>query len=467
MTSVLLPPITPAVLNAPTVYHADSGLTIIAEQLPIEAVNLNIWLNVGSAIEPDPINGIAHFLEHMVFKGTPDLAIGEFERRIEACGAMTNAATSQDYTHYYFTSAPQDFARLAPLQWDVVLNPSFEPGAFTREAQVVLEEIRRSSDSPSRRNFQRMTDLAFQSSPYRRPVLGSEAIIAGLQPEQMRSFHQTWYQPSAMTAVAVGNLPVEALLDITLRSFEQAYARSSDQSSHRSPDPVPNCASGQALPSSLSSHSPAAQPPTFQPELPFTQIERQDYVDPALQQARLVMLWRVPGLDAIEQTYALDVLASILGQGRTGRLVRDLREERGLVSGIGAGNLSYRMQGLFQVYAQLPEEHLETVEAAIVEAIATVRTHFVEPSELERVRVQTANRFVFSNERPSDRANLYGYFHTLCGDLSVGLNYPDAIRAVSARDVQTAAQHYLHENAYGVVTVRPGEGDGLQPSGSC
>ena len=108
--------------NAPTIHRLANGLTIVAEQIPVEAVNLSLWLGVGSAIETNEINGIAHFLEHMIFKGTTRLESGEFEKRIEQRGAATNAATSQDYTHYYITTAPQDFAELAPLQVEVVLN---------------------------------------------------------------------------------------------------------------------------------------------------------------------------------------------------------------------------------------------------------------------------------------------------------------------------------------------------------
>jgi predicted Zn-dependent peptidase len=152
MTSTLLktPP-----LNAPTIKTLPNGLTIVAEQMPVEAVNLNVWINVGSAVESDDINGMAHFLEHMVFKGTPRLQSGEFERLIEQRGAVTNAATSHDYTHYYITTAPQDFAQLAPLQLDVVLNASIPDEAFERERSVILEEIRRSEDNPQRRTFRR------------------------------------------------------------------------------------------------------------------------------------------------------------------------------------------------------------------------------------------------------------------------------------------------------------------------
>jgi zinc protease len=430
MTSALLPTTPTVPLNAPTIHTTDCGLTIIAEQIPVEAVNLNLWLRVGAAIESEAIDGMAHFLEHMLFKGTPNLAMGEFERRIEARGAITNAATSQDYTHYYLTCAPQDFAQLAPLQFDVVLNPTLDKDDFDRERQVVLEEIRRSADDPRRRNFQRLAELAFESLPYRRPVLGRATTIEQLPVEAMREFHHTWYRPDAMTAVVVGNLPVEDLIAIATDSFDRAIVH------HPEPPPL-----GQLH------HLPS--------EASFDRIERREAIDPSLQQARLSLIWRVPGLNAIEQTYALDVLASILGQGRTGRLVRRLREERGLVSGIGAGNLSYRFQGVFQVYAQLPSEHIPEVETEIVAAIAEVRDTLISIDDIDRMRTKVANRFIFGNERPSDRANLYGYFQTLTGGLEAAIGYSDSLRSISAQDLREAARRYLRDDAYGVVIARP------------
>ena len=211
-------------LNAPIIRQLNNGLTIVAEQMPVEAVNLNVWINVGSAKESDEINGMAHFLEHMVFKGTPNLEIGEFEQLIEERGAVTNAATSQDYTHYYITTAPKDFAELAPLQLDVVLNPSLDNEAFEREKLVVLEEIRRSEDSPHRRTFYRSMETCFETLPYRRPVLGPASVIENLRSPQMRDFHGAWYQPQSMTAAVVGNLPVEELIEIVTQGFEQHHS---------------------------------------------------------------------------------------------------------------------------------------------------------------------------------------------------------------------------------------------------
>jgi zinc protease len=417
-------------LNAPTLHKLPNGLTIIAEQMPVEAVNLNLWIKVGSAVESDAINGMAHFLEHMIFKGTERLASGEFERRIEERGAVTNAATSQDYTHYYITTAPKDFADLAPLQIDVVSNAIIPDDAFERERLVVLEEIRRSEDNPRRRTYRRAMETAFDRLPYRRAVLGPEEVISQLKPQQMRDFHGSWYQPQSITAVAVGNLPVEELIATVAEGFTKTL-------------PTQH---GLNLSYPLTA---------LIPESPFTEIVRQEFIDETLQQARLVMVWRVPGMTQLERTYGLDVLAGILGHGRTSRLVRDLREERGLVSSIGVSNMSHELQGTFYISAKCAVENLAEVEKAIAQHIGNLHTELVTESEIARVRQRVANRFIFGNETPSDRSGLYGYYHSLVGDLEPAFNYPAKIQSQDATDLMQAAKEYLFPDAYGVVVLKP------------
>ncbi|MDZ8186811.1 MAG: pitrilysin family protein [Nostoc sp. ChiSLP02] len=423
-------------LNAPNLHKLPNGLTIVAEQMPVDAVNLSLWIKVGSAVESDAINGMAHFLEHMIFKGTEKLASGEFERRIEERGAVTNAATSQDYTHYHITTAPKDFAELAPLQIDVVCNASIPDEAFERERLVVLEEIKRSEDNPRRRTYRRAMETAFDRLPYRRPVLGPEEVIAGLQPQQMRDFHASWYQPESITAVAVGNLPVEELIATVTESFTQVVK--TPHSPLRT-DAMNGVSTNLAL----------------IPEAPFTEIVRREFIDETLQQARLVMLWRVPGIIELEQTYGLDVLAAILAHGRTSRLVRDLREERELVSSISASNISHQLQGTFYISAKCAVENLAEVESAIAQHIRRLQTELVTESEIARVRQRVANRFIFGNETPSDRAGLYGYYQSLVGDLEPGFSYPAKIHNQDAADLIQAAKDYLSPDAYGVVILKP------------
>jgi predicted Zn-dependent peptidase len=421
-------------LAAPTIRHLDSGLTIIAEQMPIDAVNLNVWFRVGSAVESDDINGMAHFLEHMIFKGTSQLPMGEFERCVETRGGVTNAATSQDYTQFFVTTAPRDFATLAPLQIELVMNPAITDTEFERERPVILEEILRSHDNPRRRTFYRTMQMAFERLPYRRSVLGPAEVIETLTAHQMRAFHEHWYRPERITAVAVGNLPVETLIQTVANSFDQALAardsRALDRYSHTNV-----CRSA--------------------PEAAFSSIARQEFTDPAFQQARLLLNWRVPGLAEAEQTHPLDVLSSVLGRGRTSRLIRDLRERRQLVSGISASNLSYWQQGLFSLAVQCPPENLDAIEAAVLEHVVRVNEEPITPAELQRVQTQVTNRYVFGSESPSDRAGLYGYYQTLTGNLEHALTYPEQIQRLTAEDIQAAAQAYLTPDAYGMLRIIP------------
>jgi predicted Zn-dependent peptidase len=395
--------------------------------MPIDAVNLDLWVKTGSAMEADAINGMAHFLEHIVFKGTQRLISGEFERRIEERGAVTNAATSQDYTHYYITTAPKDFAELAPLQIDVVCNPSIPDHAFERERLVVLEEIRRSEDNPGRRIYRHIMETAFDTLPYRRPVLGPAAVISEVKPQQMRDFHTHWYQPQSITAVAVGNLPVAELVEIIATEFSKNYQQTTNKPTQIAAIPEPA----------------------------FTEIVRREVIDETLQQARLVMIWRVPGLMELDQTYALDIIAGILGQVRTSRLVHHLREEQELVSSISVSNMSNLWQGVFSISAKCHVENLAVVEENIAQHLRKLQTELVKESEIGRVQRRVANRFIFGNETPSDRAGLYGYYQSLIGDLEPAFNYPQLMYAQEATDLIQAAKNYLSPDAYGIVVVKP------------
>jgi len=425
----------PLLLVSPTIRRFPSGLTVIAETMPLEVVNLSLWLGVGSASEPDPINGMAHFLEHMIFKGTHNLQAGEFERFVEQRGALTNALTSQDYTQFYITTAPKDFADLAPLQIQLVMTPRLTAADFERERPVILEEIRRAEDNPRRRTFARSMELVFDRLPYRRPVLGVREVIETLQVDQMRHFHGRWYQPQNVTAVAVGNLPVEDLMATVVEGFDQA------QVSRPAPEPA--------------AIAPLSPLPVGELEPPFGTIRRARHVDSALTMARLIMTWRVPGLTDLEETYPLDVLASVLGRGRTSRLVRDLREERKLVAGISCNNMTLAHQGVFTVSAQLPVENLDQVEEALANHIRTVCHTPVTIAELRRIQTQLANRFVFASESPSDRSSLYGFYYTLTGDVAQAINYPHYIQQLTVDDLLVAAQRYLSPEAYGLVVLQP------------
>lgn len=416
---------TRAQLSAPTQHVLPNGIKIIAEQIPVDAVNLSIWVDVGSAVESDDINGMAHFLEHMVFKGSDRLALGEFEQAIESHGGNTNAATSQDYTHFYINVAPKDFAKLAPLQLDVVLKASIPDEEFQRERHVVLEEIRRSEDNPDRRIYRHISELVYEQLPYRRAVLGPVDVIEKVTSEQMKAFHRQWYAPQNMTIAVVGNLPVSEMIGVIANYFE-----------------------GDAI-------ADKPQPKTFTPENPFTEIVRREVTDTSLKQARLSMTWRVSGLTELSETYPLSILANILGSGRTSRMVQDLRENRRIVDRISVSNSAMRWQGNFQVFAKLNVEDVAIVEEAIREHIRQLHEVPVTDEELAKIRTQVSNRFIFGNESPKERAGIYGYYDRIVGSLEPALNYPDLIKSITKEDIQAAVRKYLNPDAYGILIVKP------------
>jgi predicted Zn-dependent peptidase len=233
-----------------------------------------------------------------------------------------------------------------------------------------------------------------------------------------------------MTVAVVGNLPVETLIQTVENAVGSVYS-----------------------PSSKDSTLPERQ--LWTPEASFREIVRQEIIDDTLEQARLLMLWRVPGLEELPQTYPLDVLAYILGQGKTSRLFQDLRENQGLVSSISASNMTQRWQGVFYISARLPAENLTRVEAILTDHIREIQNQLITEDEIAKVRTQVANRFIFGNETPSDRSGLYGYYQSLVGDLAAGLYYPDHIQGLSSETIQQAAQQYLSPDAYGIVILKP------------
>jgi len=165
----------------------------------------------------------------------------------------------------------------------------------------------------------------------------------------------------------------------------------------------------------------------------------------------MIMMWRVPGLMSFHDTLALDVLAMILGQGKLSRLFRSLREDKRLVKGIGASNMNHQVQGVFYIASQLDKDNLDEVEGEILNNIKDIQDNGVSEVVLKRVCNLVANQFIFHSEKPSDRANLYGYYYSQLGSLDLAFSYTDNLRSLTVDDIQQAAQKYLDVHAYGIV----------------
>lgn len=411
----------------------DNGLTVIHQQTTATQVaTVDVWVKAGAVFEPDEWAGMAHFLEHMIFKGTDRILPGAFDREIEHRGGITNAATSYDYAHYFITTAAQYLDDTLPFLAEILLNASIPDGEFARERDVVLEELRQSYDNPDCVGFQVLTETVYQRHPYGRPILGTEETLLARSPEEMRAFHRTHYQPENMTVVVAGDISRDAALRLVEKTFCHFPPRS-------------GC--------------PIVQ---TEAEPPITQIRRQELAMPRLEQGRLMMAWLGPGIDSplqsleaqLQDAYGLDLISVLLAEGRTSRLVWELREDRNLVQAISSSFSLQRESGMFTISAWLEPEDLERVEAIICDRLSELAAVPVTEAELERCKRLLCNDYAFSTETPGQLAGLYGYYSMLaCPEIVP--TYPARIRAIQPEDIQRLATQYLSPYHYVATTMRP------------
>lgn len=422
---------TPSRLTVSTT-RLDNGLTVIHQETPATpVVVVDVWVRAGSVTEPDEWCGMAHFLEHMVFKGSDRIAPGEFDYAIESLGGATNAATSSDYAHYYIVTAkpylPLSLSYLANL----LLWAAIPDEEFLLERDVVLEELRQNNDDPDSLGFQALMAALYPKHPYGRPILGTEESLMGLSPETMRCFHRASYQPENMTVVVIGDIDRESALDMVQQHFEWFPDR------------------------------PHWQRPTPGPVEPFHGIRRRELNLNRLEQSRLMLAWPCPGIDQtyslpdqFRHAYGFDLLSTVLAEGRCSRLVRELREERHLVEGIACNFSLQRSSSLFTVTAWLDADNLDRVEAILCDRISELQSVPITQPELDRARRLLCNDYAFSTETPGQLAGLYGYYGTIA-QADIALTYPDQIRTLQADELQALATEFLSPYRYAATTLRP------------
>ena len=410
---------------SPTAFQLDNGLTFIHQYLPATPVVVaDVWLRAGAMQEPEKWAGMAHFLEHMIFKGTQLLPPGVFDREIENRGGMTNAATSHDYAHFFLTTAASYLKDTLPYLADLLLNASIPDDEFICEREVVLEEIRSCYDDPDWIGFQALSESVYQQHPYGRSVLGTESNLMQNSPEAMRSFHRAHYQPENMIVAIVGGIPQDSALELVNQNFQKFPQR---------------C----ALPEVEEMGEPL-----------IAGVRRQELYLPRLEQARLMMAWIGPGVRQYRNAYGLDLLSVLLAEGRSSRLVRALREDRQLVGAISSNFSLQRQSSLFTISAWLEPQHLEFVESLICAHLEELQTTPISPGELARCQRILCNDYAFSTETPNQLAGLYGYYNIL-GEAELAVSYPQQIQSFNADELQQLAQQYLSPYSYAVTVLKP------------
>lgn len=406
-----------------TVTRLPNGLTVIHQEMTTPAAVVDVWVRAGASQEPAEWSGMAHFLEHMVFKGTQRLQPGEFDWAIESQGGVTNAATSHDYAHFYITVAAESLPQTLPYLADLLLCAAIPADEFVRERQVVLEEIRQAYDDPDWVSYQMLCELLYGDHAYGRAVLGKAEILEARSPEEMRRFHQAHYQPENMTVVVAGGLSEATAISLVQQSF------------NRFAQPI-WCPEPKAKP------------------LPSPKHQRQILALPNLEQSRLTMAWVGPGLETIEVACGLDVISMLLGGGRTSRLVRELREEQQLVQDVSSYFTLQQGCSVLSLSMWLEAEQVERVEQRVCDRIKELSLTLVSAAELAKAKRLLLNDYAFSTETPGQIAGLYGYYATIA-EPGLALTYPQQLQATTAQTLQKIAQQYLSAECYTAVILNP------------
>lgn len=402
-------PLVPA-LPAPERTVLDNGMRLILqEHRASDVVALHLWVGVGARDERPDESGFAHFVEHMLFKGTERRARGFVDREVESVGGRTNAGTSLDYTFYYLLLPSPRTMQGVELLADMAFNSTFDPAEMNRERQVIFEEIRLNEDNPRSSLVRQLYALTFDGHRYGRSILGSKVTLEAATRETLRGFYKRHYVPENMTLVVVGAADMGEIRAAARRAF------------------------GAVPPAGY------ARAPLLPPS-PLDGRHRSEVRRPE-QQAWLGLGWQAPRIDHAD-LLAMDLLASILGGSRSSRLHQSLRERQRLVSAIQARYSAFESGGLLSITAQLEPRDLEQVERAILEEVRLIQSEGVSEAERQRAITAAEAEHVFSTETAEGLAYAYGSAETIWR-LEAELRYLENLRTVSREQIQEAARRYL------------------------
>ena len=392
----------------------ENGLRVLVQDDPRNPiVAVQVFYRVGSRNERPGATGLAHFLEHMMFKGTPTHGRGQISRLIEENGGRENAYTTKDLTSYYTNIAADKLDLVLRIEADRMRHLLLDAAEIDSERKVVMEERRmRSEDDPDGLVYEAMSSLAFVAHSYRWPIIGWMSDIARINRAELRAFYDTYYLPNNAIVVIAGDVRAPAALAMVRRHFAGVP---------RGPAPPPVT---------------AVEPPAID--------ERRLVVRREQAQLPVVNIaWHVPNHTSPDAP-ALELLSTVLSSGRASRLYQKLVYEKRMVLGAG-GDYSYFSldPSLFWFYAApLPGQAPEAVEQALLAEIERLKQEVVPEEELARARNQIEASFVWEQDSVFSRASALGRFEML-GSWRLFDDYLPRLRAVTAADLQRVARTYF------------------------
>lgn len=385
-----------------------SVLLIESRKSPV--VSVQMWVNNGSADERKGEEGISHFIEHLVFKGTKKYNVGEIAKTVEGSGGELNAYTSFDQTVFYVTISSQFSEVALSVISEMMLNPRFDPTEIENEKEVVIEEIKRSNDSPSRQASRLLFQTMYSKHAYGIPVIGYEDVIRQMKPEHIVEYYNTRYIPPNMKLVVVGDFDSAEMKKKLAPYFDVKVERK-------------------------------LRVPKRMPE-PKKRASRIAVKKTNFQETYIHLTWPLPN-GFHKDVPALDVFAMIFGQGESSRLTRTIKMKNHLVNSVGASSFTPKDAGLFSISATMNDKniqaYLDGVRAELKEFFASGPTQ----EELSKAVLNVESEKYFSLETVDGMAGLYGHFDFFFGDYRKFTAIMKQMAGLTTEDIVKTAKKYL------------------------
>ena len=412
------------------VYENDNGHKIVLAHKEGNMVNVSSWVKTGSINENDNNNGISHFLEHLMFKGTSTYKVGEFDRMLESKGAIVNAATWKDYTFYYVTLPKGDnneyFNLAIDLHADMMMDPVFpaeELGApfnindttvtDKRERHVVIEEIRMRKDQPWTKVYNICNHNMYTTHPYKRDVIGTPEIISQLTREDIDNYYRSYYTPQNVTTIVVGDFDHDEVLKTILEKFS----------------------------------FPNRQPCEQKVNIIDKPVSKTKYIETKanVQTAYAMFGWLGPKANEIKESICLDLISIIFGDGSSSRLQQNLIEKlpEQIFNMVGTEHYQFKDGNNFFIQANFKTDKKDEAINLIKKELDNLLINKISNEELLKAKKRIKTRFANEAETVSDIGENIGYYMTVCGDLKLIEEYLTDLENITINDLESTIKKYL------------------------
>ncbi|OPY59092.1 MAG: Protease 3 precursor [Pelotomaculum sp. PtaU1.Bin035] len=406
-------------------YHEfvlDNNIHILTEQVPnVRSVAIGFWVKVGSRHENPEINGISHFIEHLMFKGTKKRSARQIAETLDAVGGQLNAFTTKEYTCYYARVLDEHFDLAVDLLCDMLFGSKFDADDIDCERNVIIEEIKMYEDAPDELVHDIFAGSMWQGHALGRSIIGTAEVIAQLSRDKIMQFYNAHYNPGNIIVAVAGNVSNEEVI-CKLRPVLES--RTGDAPARVMTIPVP----------------------------------KRDVVCRGKETEQVHLCVGTPGLSLDhENTYTFQVINTILGGGLSSRLFQEIREQRGLVYSVYSYHSSYYDTGLFCVYAGLSKQNVEEVLELIFKQIKDIRINSVTGEELQRAKDQLKGNLLLSLESISTRMSRLGKSQLYLGKIIPPEEIVEKLNRVTAADVRELAMEMLKPDNFSLATIGPWE----------